>query len=310
MKKYYYILLASSFLFTLNSCKQGAKTAEETAEDTTPTTFSFQPSEADADPETAGMTPEERAEFMNTDAPSEGLSQKTYEDLEMPGEIVGGNEVILMKSQFTISYNSSTYCPNYVCWHLTKDRTRGDEQRPDDFIPDGALLPSMQVNTHDYSGSGYDRGHMCPAGDNKNSKQAMLESFNMTNVCPQRHDLNEGDWNELEGLCRSWARNYGELYICCGPIFDSKTPKTIGKRNRDIQISVPDRFFKVVLKMGKRPRAIGFIFPNDATRRDIRSYAVSVDKVEKETGLDFFPNLEDELENRIESECKPADWNI
>lgn len=263
-----------------------------------------------SDDEIAAMTDEERAEYYSKDAPDEGLSQMVYDDLEMPAPLTGGNEIILMKSQFSLSYNTKTMCPNFVCWHLTDERTRGDLRRPDDFTPDASLAPSLQVTTHDYTSSGYDRGHMCPAADNKNSQAAMLESFSMTNVCPQRHDLNEGDWNELEQMCREWARNYGDLYICCGPIFDSDSPAKIGKRNRQIQVSVPDRFFKVVLMMGKNPRAIGFIFNNDGTRKDLRSYAVSVDKVEQITGIDFYPQLPDETENKVERMCNPADWNL
>lgn len=272
MKKLYFVLVALLF-----SC--GQQPAEQQPSDR---------EEADSIKQTA-----------NVDLP-----------MEMPAPIEGKSEKILMKSQFSLSYNTETLCPNYVCWHLTKERTRGNLRRPDDFTPDSAIPEDLQVNTHDYSGSGYDRGHMCPAGDNKNSQTAMLESFEMTNICPQRHDLNDGDWNELEMLCRDWARNYGDLYICCGPIFDSERPKTIGKRRHGLYISVPDRFFKVVLKLGNRPRAIGFIFDNEGTRRDLRSYAVSVDEVESITGYDFFPQLDDETEKMVESKCKPADWNL
>lgn len=303
MKKYISFLL-TVLLFA--SCDQPKQKA---------TTFSL-PSESASvqqeltDEEFEALSEEERIEYNNSEAPGEGLSRAIDGSYEFPAEIVGKSEIILMKSQFTVSYNSSTFCPNYVCWHLTADRTRGDLKRPDDFTPDFALSERMQVNTHDYSSSGYDRGHMCPAGDNKNSSQAMLESFMMTNICPQRHDLNAGDWNELEELCRDWARDYGDLYICCGPIFDSKEPKTIGKRNHGLYISVPDRFFKVILLMGERPRAIGFIFPNDGTRRDLRSYATSVDKVERVTGINFFHTLPDDLEDKLEAQCSPAAWNI
>ena len=255
------------------------------------------------------LTDAEKTELMTKDAPAEGLSQFAYEDLEMPAEIKGGREAIFMKTQFTVSYNSKTRCPNYVCWHLSSDRTLGNMQRTDEFVADPTLSGNIQVQSFDYSGSGYDRGHMCPAGDNKNSSQAMNESFFMTNICPQNHDLNKGDWNDLEQLCREWARDYGDLYICCGPIFDSDNPKTIGRRKK-VQIAVPDRFFKVVLFMGKQPRAIGFIFPNDGKSRPLRSYAVSVDKVERVTGFDFYPILEDDIEDKVEAECNPSAWNF
>lgn len=309
MKKIYSILIVGTLLLAGISCKKSSQQQQQSNNSTPPIEVYTDDPMMAIDPETKDMTIEERAEYMMQEAPDEGLSKRVYEQLEMPGEIVGKREVILMKSQFAISFNLKTLCPNYVCWRLNEARTKGDAKRASSFIADNILPAEMQVTTRDYTNSGYDRGHMCPAADNKNSNQAMLESFYMTNVCPQKHDLNDGDWNELEELCREWARDYGNLYICCGPIFDSDNPKTIGNR-KDIKIAVPDRFFKVVLMMGRTPRAIGFIFPNEGTRRDLRSYAVSVDKVEKVTGIDFFPALDDETENKVESECKPADWNI
>ncbi|MBQ0021758.1 MAG: DNA/RNA non-specific endonuclease [Prevotellaceae bacterium] len=243
------------------------------------------------------------------EAPEEGLSRIAYEDLEQPAPLKGVNETLLFKTQFIISYNVETHCPNYVCWSLTKDRLKINVQRSDNFHGDPVISENSQVQTFDYSGSGYDRGHMCPAGDNKNDAKAMDESFCMTNICPQAHNLNTGDWNDLEQQCRQWVRDYGTLYICCGPIYDSKNPKTIGKR-RDLRIAVPDRFFKVILSMGRVPKAIGFIYPNDDTHRDMRSYAVSVDKVEEITGYDFFYQLPDDQEKKLESVCKPAEWGI
>ena len=137
----------------------------------------------------------------------------------------------------------------------------------------------------------------------------MDESFCMTNICPQNHNLNVGLWNDLEIQCRSWAKNYGTVYICCGPIFDNNNPKTIGQR-RNMRIAVPDRFFKVVLTMGRVPKAIGFIFPNKACSGDMRDYAVSVDKVEREANMDFFFQLDDKQEKQLEKECNPAAWGI
>lgn len=243
------------------------------------------------------------------EAPSSGLSRRVYENLEQPAELRGKKEIILMKSQFIISYDSRNLCPYYVCWSLDADRVNGNVGRTDNFRADPTLNGGSRVETSDYSGSGYDRGHMCPAADNKNSEDAMNESFYMTNVCPQNQSLNRGAWNELEQLCRDWALNYGTIYICCGPIFDSDTPRKIGTR-KDVKISVPDRFFKVVLFLGRVSKAIGFIYPNEACNDDIRNYAVSVDRVEEITGMDFFFQLDDDLEEKLEKECNPGAWGI
>lgn len=252
---------------------------------------------------------EEDLDINLREAPNEGLSRHTYESLEQPAPLTKQKEMLIYKTQFIVSYNLDTRCPNYVCWSLTPDRTKGTVERTDTFIGDPVLTESTRVETSDYYGSGYDRGHMCPAGDNKNDKRAMMESFMMTNICPQAHNLNKGDWNDLEQQCRRWAKNYGPLYICCGPIFDKKHPRTIGKRN-EMKISVPDRFFKVILSMGRVPMAIGFIYPNRDTDKDIRDYAVTVDEVEKITGMDFFFQLPDDEEEKLESVCNPASWNL
>ena len=140
---------------------------------------------------------------------------------------------------------------------------------------------------------------MCPAGDNKWNRDAMNETFLFTNICPQVHGLNAGAWNDLELACRSWARKYGDVYIACGPIYEG-TPRTIG-RNR---VAVPTAFFKVILCMRGQgaPKSIGFIYPNASTSRKMFSYAMSVDEVERRTGIDFFTNLEDNTEETVEHE--------
>lgn len=253
----------------------------------------------------------ERAEARaEVEEVSSEFQQADGEELEQPAPIQKGEqEFLLYKQQFLISYNLTTLCPNYVCWRLTSGRAYGKVQRSNNFHADPAMNEKSRVEHFDYNGSGYDRGHMCPAGDNKNSAKAMDESFCMTNMCPQDHELNTGAWNDLEMQCRSWAKNYGTVYICCGPIFKTENPKTIGQR-RTMRIAVPDAFFKVVLTMGRVPKAIGFIYPNQPCGSDMRDYAMSVDKVEKETGLDFFHRLDDKQEKELERECNPAAWGI
>lgn len=239
---------------------------------------------------------------------SEGLSQIMGEQLVQPAPY-GNNEVIFFKNSFIVSYNMKTKCPNYVAWQLTKERVKGQVTRTDEFIGDDVIAEASRVESYDYNGSGYDRGHMCPAADNRHDEMSMLQSFMMTNICPQDHDFNAGDWNDLEMQCRRWVKAYSDLFIVCGPIFDSKTPKTIGKR-KNVKIAVPDRFFKVILMLGRQPKTIGFIYPNANTNKDMRDYCVSVDRVEAITGIDFYPSLPDDIEKKIEKECNPSAWGI
>lgn len=229
--------------------------------------------------------------------------------LEEPKCLMDYPEIMLYKKNYTVSYNITTFCPNYVAWHLTPERVNGSVSRTNNFHPDESLDFELQVVSSDYSNSGLDRGHMCPAADNKDSRESMEDSFTLTNICPQNRSLNAGPWNDLEIQCRNWVLQYDDLYIVCGPIFESNTPNTIGKEGR-MRIAVPDKFFKVVLRMGDKPQAIGFIYDNTQEGRSMRTASLSVDAVEEITGIDFYPALPDNIENEIESEHNPQAWGL
>ena len=217
--------------------------------------------------------------------------------LEIPETLTRRDEQVIERLGYTVSYNSFYKTPNWVAWELTRKETEGEEGRTNKFLPDPEL-PEPRVTTSDYTRSGYDRGHMAPAADMKWSRQAMKESFYMSNICPQNRKLNRDDWGDLEESCRKWAEKYGTVHIACGPIYDTKSPKRIGKS----RVAVPDRFFKVVLIYNrKNPMAMGFLFDNKAHHQNLKNYMVTVDKVEEETGLDFFPKVPDSIEERIES---------
>lgn len=216
----------------------------------------------------------------------------------------GVPEQMLRRAGYTASYNKTTKLPNWVAWHLTADRTTGPAKRSGvDFQAD-MNVPAPRAEDSDYYGSGYDRGHMCPAADNKYSEKAMEESFLFTNMCPQNGNLNRGDWNEMEQACRRWAKEYGGVYVVCGPILYKGKHKTIGKN----KVVVPEAFFKVVLRTGENPKAIGFIYKNAEGNRPKGDYVNTVDEVERITGIDFFPELPDDVENKVEATADIADW--
>ena len=150
--------------------------------------------ENEADPEAAVKTN------------NETLAAKAVKDIEMPAARPQSGELLLYRDGYTVSYNTTTLQPNWVAWHLTPNRLKGNVKRNDyPFISDDEV-PEPRVETADYRQSGYDRGHMCPAGDNKWSAEAMRQSFLLSNICPQAPNLNRGDWNELEQACRKWAK--------------------------------------------------------------------------------------------------------
>ena len=225
---------------------------------------------------------------------------------EIPAALKDRPEQILHRTGYTTSYNQQTKTPNWVAWHLTKAHTKGSNQRKHEVFAEDEDIPSGKRATDgDYYNSRYDRGHMCPAGDNKWDRQAMTESFLFTNVCPQNHGLNKYEWNDLEILCREWAQKYGAIDIVCGPLFAaSGNQKTIGKN----KVWVPEAFFKVILCRQGKPKAIGFVYRNEGVKQTMAEAVRTVDEIEKLAKMDFFPELDDQTENRIEAQADLRDW--
>lgn len=229
--------------------------------------------------------------------------------MELPRDLKNRSSRLLKHTGYTVGYNDSYSEAWWSAWILTGQRTKGHTQRNNfDFQPDPLLPSNKAVITQDYAGSGYDRGHLCPAGDNKWDQTAMKECFYLTNICPQKPELNRGDWKELEELCRDWARSGYTLYIVAGPLFTSSSPKRIGKKHK---IAVPDGFFKVIMRQkGKQQEALGFLYKNGNQNMAVTEHATSVDEVERLTGFDFFSKLPDAVEKKIEAKTNIISWNL
>lgn len=228
---------------------------------------------------------------------------KSIVQYELPAKLTDRPEQIVRRKAYTVSYNSTTKCPNWVAWHLTKEHTYGKVQRSNEkFIEDPT---TGGPDNYDYINSRYDRGHMCPAGDNKWDATAMTETFYFSNICPQNHNLNKYEWNDLEMRCREWARRYGSVDIVCGPIYlDNNAPRHIGAS----KVRVPDAFFKVVLCRKNGGKAIGFYYKNDGKKVSMADAVRTVDQIEKLTGIDFFHQLDDTTESRVEAKANISDW--
>lgn len=205
---------------------------------------------------------------------------------------------------FNMSFNPRMHIPNWVAWELTAPETYGEVKRSSKFASDESV--SGSADPWDYNYSGYDRGHMCPAADMKWSAEAMHDCFFMTNMCPQQKQFNSGTWAKLEAKCRQWARNDSAIIIVCGPVLTDPITETIG----DTHVAVPKRFFKVVLSPHAKPaaRGIGFIFNNGSNPGGMQQCAVTIDEVERVTGLDFFAALPDDIETMVESQCDFPSW--
>jgi endonuclease G len=230
-----------------------------------------------------------------------GAVRRSCEGIEIPRTLKDVPERVLEKSNYTVSFNRETNIPNWVAWSIASDELIERESRSNNFQPDPELPVHEAVTTDDYKNSGYDRGHMCPAADNKYHWRAMDESFYMTNICPQNHNLNAGVWSTLEQQCRRWAHGDTVVHVVCGPIlYGNQAPRYIGEKHK---VRVPDAFFKVVLKGYEQgvPQGGGFIFENKAGKKSLSHYDCTINEVEEITGIDFFYHLADKEEERIES---------
>lgn len=216
-------------------------------------------------------------------------------------------EMVVSHTGMTLSYNTEHNNPNWVAWELTREETNGRIPRSNDFQPDPLLEKRYQVDSYDYKGSGYSRGHMCPAADMKWDNDAMRSCFYMSNMCPQDMTFNAESWERLENACRRWARQEGSVYIVCGPIYNSN--RKISTIGRNHTISVPTGFFKCVLSLQKgQEKAIGFIYSHNDINQPMGQAATSVDEVERITGYDFFANIDKKTEKRVEATFNLTAW--
>lgn len=230
-----------------------------------------------------------------------GATVEQLMQVDMPAEVPNFTKEY---SAMKIAFNPQEHVPNYVCWELTRGEVGGNAPRSKNFYPDNDVPGCATLA--DYRGSGYQRGHMMPAADAKFDADVMNETFYLTNMCPQVGALNAGAWGSLEEKCRTWATRDSAIIIIAGPVLTDRITDRIG----DTGVAVPKRFFKVILApYANPPRAIGFIMPNAKVPGGMEAAAVSVDDVEQITGFDFFSALPDDVEDRVESECKFQYWS-
>ncbi|HEX3101661.1 MAG TPA: DNA/RNA non-specific endonuclease, partial [Pyrinomonadaceae bacterium] len=222
-------------------------------------------------------------------------------------DIANENNYLMTRPQYTLSYNRSKGTPNWVAWRLDSTWV-GSAPRQDDYRPDPSL-PSgwYQVLDTDYSGSGYDRGHMCPSGDRTRTIPDNSATFLMTNFVPQLAANNQGPWEDFESYCRTLAGQGNEVYIIDGPVGNLGTIA-------NGHVVVPSATWKVVLilpngtndvqRVSRATRAFGLIVPNQASGVNLndtwRKYRVTVNAVETLTGYDFFSAIPKNTQELIE----------
>ena len=215
------------------------------------------------------------------------------------------SDQIVHHSNYTLNYSEKHEQAEWVAYTLSSSDVYGSVGRTNDFRAD-PKVKTGSASLSDYKGSGYDRGHLAPAGDMKSTYTAMSESFYMSNMSPQKPGFNRGIWKKLEGNVRNWASDNGEIYVVTGPILSGSYP-SIGSN----QVSIPNYYYKVILDY-KEPeiKGIGFVLPHQKSSSSIQSFAVTIDEVERKTGIDFFHALPDDIEEQIESNLAIDKWSF
>mgnify|MGYP003336382902 FL=1 len=216
------------------------------------------------------------------------------------------SESMIHHMAYSLVYSHKHMQAKWVAYNLSLANTLGGAERSSKFSIDPSISPQTAV-TSDYTKTGYDRGHLAPAGDMKFSAQAMAESFYMSNVSPQLPGFNRGIWKKLEEQFRSWAPTSHPIFVATGPVLTDPIHAQIGQT---CLISVPQRFYKVVLDTAAPMRAIAFVLPNESSSLPLSHFAMSIDEAEKITGLDFFPRLPDSQEAKIEKTLQLNQWQF
>jgi len=215
------------------------------------------------------------------------------------------NHQIVSYTQFTLSYNEQHEQADWVAYELTREEVAVKRKRCDCFRIDRNITTGS-ASASDYKYSGYDRGHISPAADNNMSEEANKESFLMSNMSPQLPDFNRKIWKTLESWTRERASIYGSVYIVTGPVFKDNIG-TIGKN----QVTIPGYYYKALLRSHTSTHySIAFLIPQHYVYKEITSYILTIDSLETITGIDFFPTLEDVVENKVEAQSDIENWTL
>jgi len=212
---------------------------------------------------------------------------------------------VVVHNGFTLSYNEKFEESEWVAYELKSSELRSSNYKRPFFIED----PKVKTHSADwrnYKKSGYDKGHLCPAADRKFSKAAFDETFYTSNIAPQKHNFNGGVWNRLEQKVRYWAQRYDGIYVITAGILNDKL-KTIGKED----VAIPEYYYKVLLNEDHgKYKMIGFLVPHTDSEKPLREFVVPVDRIEQLTGIDFFPQLDDAIENDLETNADYKAWSF
>jgi endonuclease G, mitochondrial len=213
--------------------------------------------------------------------------------------------VIIQHNSYNLSYSEKHEQAEWVAYSLDKsDIVSTNRKRP--FFIEDPKVKTKSASWRNYKKSGYDRGHLCPAGDRRKTEENYNETFYTSNISPQKHDFNAGIWNKLEQKTRYWAKKYNHLYVISGGVLDANL-NTIGQE----KVAVPNAFYKILLDYtAPEIKAIAFLLPHKESKKPLSDFVVSIDEIEEKTGINFFYHLPDGLENSLEKSSDYKKWSF
>ena len=224
-----------------------------------------------------------------------------HDSLYYPG--IDSGEIVLHHHSYDFVYDENHEQSKWVFYKLIPSMINGPYERKNDFRKDPLVLSGTAIN-QDYRGSGYDRGHLMPAADMAWSAQSMSESFFYSNMSPQFPSFNRGVWKRLENRVRKWALECDSMYVFTGPLLNSEL-NFIGGNH----VSIPEYYFKVILRFNNNSKeCIGFLMPNQSSKRDLTEFVFSVDYIESKSNIDFFRYLNDSTEERLQKKANTKLW--
>ena len=233
------------------------------------------------------------------------LNAQAPESRHLAYGIPGKADTIVERTGYALGYIEQHEQAAWVIYVISKNQilTKNAERSNYSFRRDPAI-PTGSASTSDYTRSGFDRGHLAPAADMAYSEQTMRDSFYMSNISPQRPGFNRGIWKDLESWTRQIVIKEQNTVIVTGPVFSPGKAETIGRS----AVTVPTHFYKIIYDLTPPQKMIGFILPNEQSNKPLREFAVSVDKIEKLTGLNFFSEVPLPKQNKLESNCSVKAW--
>ena len=229
---------------------------------------------------------------------------KTYQGFNFCPTASDTNQVV-HHTYYCLSYSEKDEQSEWVAYKITSRNIDGNVKRKNNFKADKKVT-TESAQLSDYKGSGFDRGHLAPAGSMKINKTSMSESFFMSNMSPQNPSFNRGIWKRLEGKVRYWTEYNDSVFVVSGPILDNPLG-TIGKN----KVTIPRAYYKTLLgyKNGKA-KGLAFIMPNEKSDQSLYKYVVSINEVEEVTGIDFYHKIDKDVQEEVEENKDVKLWFI